>query len=106
MLTKFTSMDRQELFSNPVTRAEAPDYFDVVMEPMCWLYMDEKLEKNEYINMVEFKVRRTVLPSTIGVDGTDSDTSTWCSTTRCCTIRKIIRFTVLPPESRRMRKSC
>lgn len=49
-------MDRREMFLNPVTPAEAPDYFDIVQEPMCWLYIDEKLEKNAYIDVADFKV--------------------------------------------------
>lgn len=49
-------MDRREMFLNPVTPAEAPDYSDIVKEPMCWLYIDEKLEKNAYIDIADFKV--------------------------------------------------
>lgn len=49
-------MDKTELFLNPVTRADAPDYFDVIKEPMCWLAIDEKLEKHVYRNTAEFKV--------------------------------------------------
>ncbi len=41
---------------NPVNKAEVPDYFDVVKEPMCWTYIDEKLEKMDYGNLAEFKV--------------------------------------------------
>lgn len=50
-------MDRTELFLNPVLRSEVPDYFDVIKEPMCWLYIDEKLEKRSYRNTADFKVR-------------------------------------------------
>nr|XP_019048061.1 hypothetical protein I302_04683 [Kwoniella bestiolae CBS 10118]OCF26991.1 hypothetical protein I302_04683 [Kwoniella bestiolae CBS 10118] len=52
---KISAMDRQELYLNPVNRAEAPDYFEIIKEPMCWLWIDEKLEKNEYIDLSEFK---------------------------------------------------
>lgn len=50
-------MDRLEMFLSPVNRAEVPDYFEVIKQPMCWLYMDEKLEKNGYSRIEGFKVR-------------------------------------------------
>lgn len=49
-------MDRQELFTHPVNRVEVPDYYEIIKEPMCWLAIDEKLEKNGYRNMADFKV--------------------------------------------------
>ncbi|KAK8843325.1 hypothetical protein IAR55_006980 [Kwoniella newhampshirensis] len=54
-LEKISAMDRQELYLNPVSRAEASDYFDVIKEPMCWLFIDEKLDKNEYLDVADFK---------------------------------------------------
>ncbi|OCF39768.1 hypothetical protein I317_06430 [Kwoniella heveanensis CBS 569] len=54
-LERISAMDRQELFLNPVSRIEVPDYFDVIKEPMCWLYIDEKLEKNAYLDVADFK---------------------------------------------------
>ena len=54
MLT-LSSMDRQELFLHPVNKAEVPDYFEVVKQPMCWLFIDDKIEKNSYQNLEEFK---------------------------------------------------
>jgi NuA3 HAT complex component NTO1 len=53
-----SSMDRQELFLHPVIRAEVPDYFDIIKEPMSWLQIDEKLEKNAYRSIAEFKASR------------------------------------------------
>jgi NuA3 HAT complex component NTO1 len=50
-------MDRQELFLHPVSRAEVPDYFDIIKEPMSWLQMDEKIEKTAYRHVADFKVR-------------------------------------------------
>lgn len=47
-------MDRQELFLNPVNPVEVPDYATVIKKPMCWLWIDEKLEKNTYRNVAEF----------------------------------------------------
>ncbi|OXG22935.1 NuA3 HAT complex component NTO1 [Cryptococcus neoformans Ze90-1] len=55
ILERISAMDRREMFLNPVTPAEAPDYFDIVKEPMCWLYIDEKLEKNAYVDIADFK---------------------------------------------------
>lgn len=49
-------MDRQELFLNYVNRAEVPDYYQVIKEPMCWMAIDEKIERNEYRQVGEFKV--------------------------------------------------
>lgn len=56
-------MDRGELFLHPVNRAEIPDYFEVVKEPMCWLFIDEKLEKNEYVTVADFQVSLILLES-------------------------------------------
>ena len=49
-------MDRQELFLQPVNRMEIPEYYEVIKEPMCWLAIEEKLEKKLYVNVGEFKV--------------------------------------------------
>ena len=38
-----------------------PDYFDVIKKPMCWKYIDAKLDRNEYIDDPNVRVR--VLPS-------------------------------------------
>nr|XP_019009832.1 NuA3 HAT complex component NTO1 [Kwoniella pini CBS 10737]OCF48613.1 NuA3 HAT complex component NTO1 [Kwoniella pini CBS 10737] len=54
-LERISAMDRSELYLNPVSRLEAPDYFEVIKDPMCWLWIDEKLEKNEYLEVAEFK---------------------------------------------------
>lgn len=50
-------MDRQQLFLNFVNRADVPDYYQVIKEPMCWTAIDNKLEHNEYRHVEEFKVR-------------------------------------------------
>ncbi|OCF54561.1 hypothetical protein L486_08112 [Kwoniella mangroviensis CBS 10435] len=55
MLTLLFRLDRQSLYLHPVNRAEAPDYFEIIKEPMCWLWIDEKLEKNEYVDLADFK---------------------------------------------------
>jgi NuA3 HAT complex component NTO1 len=54
------SMDRQELFLHYVNRAEVPDYYTVIKEPMCWMAIDEKIERNEYRLVEDFKVCPTL----------------------------------------------
>ena len=48
-------MDKQELFLNPVSSRDVPDYHSVIKEPMCWLEIDAKLDKNEYTSVADFK---------------------------------------------------
>jgi len=50
-------MDRNNYFREPVKKDEVPDYYDVVKQPMCWMTMSEKLDRHEYWNVREFKVR-------------------------------------------------
>jgi len=52
-------MDRQDLFLHFVSRAEVPDYYEVIKEPMCWTLIDEKIEQNEYRRIEDFKVDLT-----------------------------------------------
>ncbi|RXK35381.1 hypothetical protein M231_07371 [Tremella mesenterica] len=54
-LDKISAMDKGELFLRPVNINEVPDYATVVKEPMCWLEIDDRLEKNTYLNIAEFK---------------------------------------------------
>ena len=49
-------MDKNSLFLHPVSRHEVPDYFDVIKEPMCWSFIDDKLEKNAYKRVEDFTV--------------------------------------------------
>lgn len=49
-------MDRGELFLQPVTLEEAPDYYDVIKEPMSWTQIDAKLKSVKYLNVADFKV--------------------------------------------------
>ncbi|KAG6895629.1 hypothetical protein C0992_000303 [Termitomyces sp. T32_za158] len=46
---------KQEYFKNPVSRAEVPDYFDVIQNPMCWVMIEAKLDKHEYWDVDTFK---------------------------------------------------
>ncbi|KAL1661172.1 hypothetical protein GGF50DRAFT_118222 [Schizophyllum commune] len=52
---KVTSHDKQNYFRFPVTKHEAPDYFDVVARPMSWSVIEEKLNKHEYWDVETFK---------------------------------------------------
>jgi NuA3 HAT complex component NTO1 len=49
-------MDKNSLFLHPVSKLEVPDYFDVIKEPMCWSFIDDKLEKNAYKRVEDFTV--------------------------------------------------
>ena len=53
-------MDRQDLFLHFVNRVDVPDYYQVIKEPMCWMSIDEKIEKNEYRQIEDFKVGRPI----------------------------------------------
>ncbi|THH02990.1 hypothetical protein EW145_g6627 [Phellinidium pouzarii] len=52
---RIESLDRHEVFKNPVSRATVPDYFDVIKRPMCWKTIDAKLDANEYWNVKDFR---------------------------------------------------
>ncbi|KAK4684246.1 NuA3 HAT complex component NTO1, partial [Tremellales sp. Uapishka_1] len=54
-LERISAMDRNEFFLQLVSKTDVPDYYGVVKEPMCWLSIDEKLEKNTYWNVSDFK---------------------------------------------------
>jgi len=57
-------MDRQDLFLHFVSRAEVPDYYEVIKEPMCWTLIDEKIEQNEYRRIKDFKVDQALRDET------------------------------------------
>ncbi|GJJ11325.1 hypothetical protein Clacol_005557 [Clathrus columnatus] len=50
------SLDKNELFLRPVTRAEAPDYFDIIKDPMCFMTIEDKLNRGEYLHLDAFKI--------------------------------------------------
>ena len=51
--------DRQHsYFKTPVSKAEVPDYYDVIKNPMCWDMIDQKLDRHEYLDLTEFKVKQ------------------------------------------------
>jgi hypothetical protein len=56
--------DRNHFFKQPVSRQSVPDYFDVIEKPMCWQWIEERLERHEYWHAADFKVNspaRTVI---------------------------------------------
>ena len=56
LLISLCSVDRLEFFKNPVSKADVPDYYDVIKNPMCWNTIDQKLDAHEYWDLQEFKV--------------------------------------------------
>ena len=50
------SHDRQEYFKSPVNKNEVPDYYDIIVNPMCWDMIDRRLDSHEYLDLAEFKV--------------------------------------------------
>ena len=49
-------MDRSELFMHPVPASEAPDYYDIIEEPMYWKAIERKLLEHSYITLADFLV--------------------------------------------------
>lgn len=49
-------MDRNDYFKNPVSKADVPDYHDIVKKPMCWAMIEAKLDRHEYWDLRLFKV--------------------------------------------------
>ncbi|KZP17582.1 hypothetical protein FIBSPDRAFT_1046754 [Athelia psychrophila] len=52
---KIITGDRNDYFKNPVSKAEVPDYHDIVKRPMCWNTIDSKLDRHEYWDLQAFK---------------------------------------------------
>lgn len=49
-------MDRvHNHFQNPVSKLHLPDYFDIIKKPMCWKFIQEKLDRHEYWDVQSFK---------------------------------------------------
>ncbi|PFH45479.1 hypothetical protein AMATHDRAFT_159553 [Amanita thiersii Skay4041] len=52
---RIIAVDRSEHFRYPVSKAEVPDYFDIVKKPMCWSTIEEKINSHAYFESQEFK---------------------------------------------------
>ena len=66
-LAKFESFDRPGYFAAPVSRADVPDYYDIIKEPMDWGTIKQKLAERNYTSVDEFKedVGRIVKNATV-----------------------------------------
>jgi hypothetical protein len=62
------SFDRQDFFRHPVSKADVPDYFDIVKNPMCWSVIDGKLDHHEYWDVQSFKVLFTEVGNAVKND--------------------------------------
>ncbi|RXW14544.1 hypothetical protein EST38_g11319, partial [Candolleomyces aberdarensis] len=54
-LEKIMQQDKQDFFKNPVNKNEVPDYFDIVLNPMCWSMIEDRLDKHEYWDVKSFR---------------------------------------------------
>ena len=48
--------DKLDYFRNPVSKAEIPDYYEVIKNPMCWTTIEGKLDRYEFWDVQAFKV--------------------------------------------------
>ncbi|KAK0541003.1 hypothetical protein OC842_000209 [Tilletia horrida] len=49
------SLDRQGLFASPVSRADVPDYYDIIKTPMDWSQISPRLDQNAYASVAALK---------------------------------------------------
>ncbi|KIJ55279.1 hypothetical protein M422DRAFT_23890 [Sphaerobolus stellatus SS14] len=54
-LDQIQNLDKNQIFRRPVTRAEAPDYYDIIKNPMCFMEIENKIEKGDYLDLESFK---------------------------------------------------
>ncbi|KAI0726340.1 PHD-zinc-finger like domain-containing protein [Fomitopsis betulina] len=52
---RISAADRMDIFREPVSLQEVPDYLDIVERPMCWRVIDEKLSGHQYLDLQDFK---------------------------------------------------
>ncbi|EJU03785.1 hypothetical protein DACRYDRAFT_64824, partial [Dacryopinax primogenitus] len=53
-LEKVVATDKMKYFHEPVDRADVPDYYLIVKNPMDWTRIEEKIKDHEYMNVDEF----------------------------------------------------
>lgn len=58
ILEKMEIMDKDDLFLNLVSREDAPDYYDIVKQPVSWTIMREKMMNRKYESVSAFEVAR------------------------------------------------
>ncbi|KAI0036173.1 PHD-zinc-finger like domain-containing protein, partial [Vararia minispora EC-137] len=54
-LERIWGYDKQDVFKNPVSRTDVPDYYDVIKHPMCWAIIDARLDGHQYWDIEHFK---------------------------------------------------
>lgn len=50
------SFDKSEIFLHPVSLDDAPDYLQIITNPMDFVSIDNKITRHEYLNIQEFLV--------------------------------------------------
>lgn len=58
ILRQLMAMDKKEFFRYPVPLDLAPDYYEVIEEPMSFSEIQEKLALHQYSTVDEFEVRQ------------------------------------------------
>ena len=56
ILEKMETLDKDDLFLHLVSREDAPDYYDVIQQPMSWNIIREKMNDRKYETVTEFEV--------------------------------------------------
>src|SRR5271170_2535410 len=56
ILEKMENLDKDDLFLHLVSRADAPDYYDIIEEPMSWSIMRDKMKDRKYETVTECEV--------------------------------------------------
>ena len=56
ILEKMENLDKDDLFLHLVSRDEAPDYYNIVEQPMSWSIMSEKMTSRKYESVNAFEV--------------------------------------------------
>jgi NuA3 HAT complex component NTO1 len=56
ILEKMENLDKDDLFLHLVAKDEAPDYYDVIKQPMSWSVIRAKMSDREYESAAEFEV--------------------------------------------------
>jgi len=55
ILEKMENLDKDDLFIHLVAKDEAPDYYDVIKQPMSWTIIREKMTDRKYESVAEFE---------------------------------------------------
>ena len=63
ILEKMENLDKDDLFLHLVSRDDAPDYYDIIPQPMSWSIIRKKMNERKYETVVEFEVDLIVTDS-------------------------------------------